>query len=493
MSASYKVAEVYDCGFRVSLVLVLFTALIGFSVFCVLNPGMMSFDSIVLYEMSNGGRLTDHHPAIYPLLLRLLRRAWDSPAVMVAWNVGIFSFGSLLIGDVVRSYYGKAAYIVPLTILLPFILNFIGVLWVDVVLATSWWSACAIGLYIVRERQTKSVLSPLAIHGFMTIAYLLFLLGLLVRHNSVFGAPFLLIALLTLHYRPPATWLGMARYTIVATLLTVLALATLTKVIDWWFNVVKTNIETSLIVYDLAGITKYSDVNAFPIKYSEPQVRQIENCYQENAWDIYATKCRFVVETLMDQGWWGSRSLWFYWIKEVVTHPYQYLRHRIGVFFSLMRIGHSTSYYVVHNAIEKNDIGLSRPDTPLFIGFGKYIGYFADSPVMKPFFWLLFSALLLWIWLARFRFETAAVTGAAVATSALVYSGSYLVIGIASDFRYVYWSIMACIVSLIILLLDRRGQAFAPHIRHIVVTSPIALALFCVTMIALQYGPRYWS
>lgn len=405
-----------------------------FLAFFILNPGIMSFDSLVTWQMSETLRLTDNHPPAYTLTLRLLRHLWNSPGIMVLFNVGVFSLGSLLLAEVVRrrSWVG---YLVPLTIFLPFVLNFIGVLWKDTALAVCWWTAAAIAVYVYDTKGSR--------HAPMAVAYGLFTFGLLVRHNAVTAAPFLLFALVVLHIGAAGSLKrGLAIFA-GACVVSLVLLQGISAAISTAVPVRKGQIFTVIPIYDLAGITRNTGQNAFPIPFTPQEVQSIADCYQPNDWNVYGDRCRFVLDGVVNSGLWGK--LTGPWLSAIAEHPLAYAQHRLTVFNSFLRIGYAEPYYILHPGIDENNYGLKHPEPGLFRAFKVYVLSFENWPFFRPWFWLLGGVAT--AALALQRGGTRGLVLACVAGSGVVYLLTYAIFGLASDFRYAYWSILATLLT----------------------------------------------
>ena len=73
-----------------------------------------------------------------------------------------------------------------------------------------------------------------------------------------------------------------------------------------------------------------------------------------------------------------------------------------------------------------------------------------DTMIYKPGLWLISAIALFGIGLATPKGASRDFV-IALNLSAILYLCSYLIVGVASDFRYAYWSILATLVSFPIL------------------------------------------
>lgn len=441
--------------YYVSLPLALLVGACFFTAFLALNPGLMSYDSLQTWRMSeDNAPLTNAHPVVYIVLLQALRWLWDSPASMVMFNLGVFSLGSLLLAETVRRRKPWLGYLLPLALFLPFILNFIGALWKDTALAVCWWAAACIAVYAhdhPLQRKGRHIL--------MALAYVLFVYGLLARHNAVTAAPFVLSALVVLHLASLPT----ARKALMIFFLSCVASLGTLKVsgliIDQVYEVRKIDMLNDLILYDLAGITKNSGTNAFGVDFTDQELQQAGQCYLPTDWNAYADpeKCLFIMNRHTDAGWYNDGQPMRSWMQAVSHHPLAYAEHRLTVFGSFLRLGTESSYWARYPGIDQNDLGITHPQQPLFHVFQQYISAVEDAFFMRPWFWLLLNIIAIPV-LWRRRAGTTDLAAGAIALSGTAYIMTYLIFGIASDFRYAYWAIMAALFSWTLIAAPVRSQ-----------------------------------
>ena len=344
MVQSRRVMQEAIPPFRLSPGLVFVTGLSGVFVFSAFYPGAMSPDSLQQWSESITKQYTDWHPAIYAIVLRALRKLWDSPAVMLTWNVWTFSIGSLLAAEVARQRVGRIAYAIPIFIFLPFVLNNVGVLWKDVALGVSWWAASGIALYAWHAgQQAHSRAVHIGIHALMAYAYVLFGFGLLVRHNSLPAAPFLLGALLLLHLRAIGNDTRLRYIAATAVVVSLLGLLGGNFLINHLYNVRRTHIFTEVITYDLAGITRNTGRNAFPVEFSDEQLKRVRDCYRTETYRNFAPldrrPCGFVGQAMRADDLRGSTKLYLHWLGAIASNPLAYLQHRGAVFLDFLRVG----------------------------------------------------------------------------------------------------------------------------------------------------------
>lgn len=426
-------------------------------------PGMMSYDSISAWRMTENGQYTNAHPVLYILIIAALRHVADTPASVLVFNVVVFSIGSLFLAEALRRRCRVVGWLVPLTLLLPFITNFIGILWKDTAMAACWWAAAGLGIYC---REFGQSLPPRVRMLLVACAGIFFVVGLAIRHNALIAAPFLLVALILCMRPAPRGWLRRLGLLCVAGVLSIASTTLTNTVIDQFVEVRKINMINDLFLFDLAGISKHGHVNAFPVEFDEARMQKALNCYRPTDWNSYAHPdlCLFVMDELTLQGWYENNGLARHWLRSVTEYPRAYLQHRLTVFASLLRIDQEKSYGARYAGIDPNEFGLVHPEHAAYRHIQEYVTHYENSVIMKPWFWLAGNVMVIVILLVATPGRSAANHAVLVAGSGLVYLLCYLPFGIASDFRYAYWTIFSTLFAWWVLACC-ASQSLVAHVR----------------------------
>jgi hypothetical protein len=211
-----------------------------------------------------------------------------------------------------------------------------------------------------------------------------------------------------------------------------------------------------IFVFDLGGITHFTKENQFPVAW-EPKQNEllIERCYHPDKWDVYwyLEPCRFVMAKLEGEKIFGSSMLIQSWAHAVAAHPAEYLRHRSAFMTS----------FLTGNNLVMWTLDIERPgkvvfgDDSLFAWLVTLQEDLRPSWIFKPATWLLLcTVLVLGTWRLREAPEGAFVFG--VCGSAIIYVETYAVVGLASDYRYAYWAVLAAIAGSVVLLAGIIGR-----------------------------------
>jgi hypothetical protein len=317
----------------------------------------------------------------------------------------------------------------------------VGVIWRDVLFAGLWLLAAAI-VYSAAERPKTP---RRAAQG---LALALIGLGLLLRPNAILAAP-----LLAAHALGPERWNWKKALLIFAP--AVLVGYGFVHVVYYELLGAKhQNPLHSILVFDLGGITHFTQENQFPVTWnSEQSALLTSRCYEPQHWDSYWTTepCRFVMLRLEDRNdlIFGTPRLVAAWWQALRTHPAAYLRHRVTV----MKI------FLFDENLTLPTYG--APNLAAFADNHAFAAMLALHERLRSTFmfragvWLLLAAAIGAI-AAFARAGPGAAFSAAINLSALIYVASFAVLGIAADFRYAYWAVLSSLAGAI-------PAALAPH------------------------------
>jgi hypothetical protein len=197
----------------------------------------------------------------------------------------------------------------------------------------------------------------------------------------------------------------------------------------------------AIFVFDLAGITHFTKANQFPVTWTPEQDAMLTGrCYQATDFDDYWTRdpCRFVMARLEADKVFGTPALTDAWLRAVTAHPLAYLQHRFGVMANFLFAQTLTMW----------TIDIAHPDQVLFADNTWFMALralhdrLAPTPLFRAGMWLALCTLwLVLAWRRRATPSGAFVIGAC--GSAVVYMATFLPVGVAGDFRYALWAVLA--------------------------------------------------
>jgi hypothetical protein len=402
-------------------------------------PGESGPDSQSQYAQVVAGQFDDWHPPIMAWLWSILRLLADGDAPMFCFQVVFYWLGFGLIAiALARAGRSRAAWALLGVALLPPFLRLDVVLLKDVGMAVTFLAAfAALFWYRTQDREVPPAVAA------MCSALLLY--GALVRVNAVFAVVPLFV------YMIHPQWLGRPWRLLAVALPVGLALVPAASLFNHHvLQAEPLGAIRSLQTFDITGIAFYSgDLAVFGPDNSFTHV-EVNRCYEPRGWDSlspWGDECRFfwnrlavsrdlrgVIEHLDARPAMGAEpnpDLSRLWVAAIIRHPQAYARHRLANFSLEMQV----PPYL--------DLTPETMVPPLRVLYGV---------VTAPALWLAIGAgLLALLASARSRCRSASIDAAlALILSGLPYSCAYLIIGVATESRYLFWSLIAIFVALAI-------------------------------------------
>src|SRR5262245_25801987 len=382
---------------------------------------------------------------------------WQSPAMAVLWRlIDPIAPGSpsmfLLTASLYWLAFGMLALLAarrlhwlgvatPLVALVPPAFFFVGMVWRDVLFGVVWLAA-AVLTFFAADRITRW--RPLI----QALALLLVAFGVLLRPNAIVAAPILAAYVIW-----PMRF-DLKRVAMMFVPALVLFYALVPFVYYDVLHAKRQNPQYSIAVFDLGGITHFTGENQFPVSWSTDETALLTGkCYDPVRWDSYwhVEPCPFVMRRLErpDDTIFGTPRLLEAWWRAVSAHPLAYLSHRAT--FMWQFLARSNLVLPVWDWLDpKSDYGRN----PYFTTLVALHDALQPTLLFRPGVWLvLATAVGLFAWPARSTPAGAFAVG--VSTSAIVYVTSFFVLGVASDFRYAYWCVLATLAGGVVATLAR--------------------------------------
>ena len=283
------------------------------------------------------------------------------------------------------------------------------------------------------------------------LALLLIALGVLLRPNAVVAAPFLAAYVIW----PMRFDLKRTAILFLPALVAFYALVPL--VYYGALGAQRQHPLHSIAVFDLGGITHFSGENQFPVSWNGDQTALlISECYDPARWDSYwhVEPCAFVMRRLErpDDVIFGTPRLTEAWRHALAAHPLAYLSHRAT--FMWQFLGRSNLVLPVWDWL---DPASAYGHSPYFTPLVALHDELQPTLLFRPGLWLVLAvAVGACAW--RTRSTPAGAFAVGVTTCAVVYVMTFFVLGVAADFRYAYWCVLATIAGAVAAVLARYGQ-----------------------------------
>ena len=412
-------------------------------------PGIMTYDARYVYGAIAEGRAGDWQSPVMTALWALVDPVAPGSASMFMLIAALYWLAFCVIALTVgRRCFGLAIVLLATALLSPaFALQ--GSIWRDVLFANVWMLACALA-YASHGR------SPTIAISLRVAALALLILGLLLRQNALFAAPILGAYILS---PQRLQWKRLAVFYLPA----VAGLYGLVQVVYYGvFDAMRQNPLHSVMVFDLGGISHFSKQNVFPVEWKPEETPLVLNdCYDPALWDVYWTRqpCSFVMARLERDKVFGSAALVSAWRSALLDHPLSYLRHRLS-FMKTFLTGENLTMWTQQL---DEPFGPVLTDKPVYKAFKSWHDLVKPTPLFKAGSWLLvcmFALAMVW----RRRDTPAGAFVTAVCASAIVYTLTFFIFGVASDFRYALWAAMAGSVSGVLSFCRRAGPESTPSL-----------------------------
>ena len=408
----------------------------------VFYPGYMTIDATYIHTYIEGWHYGDWQSPVMSVLWALIDPIAPGSASMFLLIATLYwlAFAVLALAIARRSLWLGA--LPPLLALLPPAFALVGMIWRDVLFAAAWLLAAVMVFAAAdgraRWRRAAQLLS------LVLIAF-----GVLLRPNAILAAP-----LLAAHALWPMrlAWKRLALFYLPAA---VLGYALVQLVYYGVLDARRENPLHSIMVFDLGGITYFTGENQFPVSWTPQQSALLysRNCYDPVRWDTYWTTdpCRFVMQRLerKDDLIFGTPRLVEAWRRSLMAHPLAYLEHRVTFMWTFLAHTNLT--------LPLYDSPATAPfaKNPYFTALVSLHDTLKNTLLFRPGFWLVLAMGLCALgWRARNTHVGAFVAG--ITGSGIIYVMSFFPVGVATDFRYAYWCVLAVLAAAVPALAAAR-------------------------------------
>jgi hypothetical protein len=429
--------EPLERGSRQRMIMVAALSALGFGLtLYVFYPGVMTLDARYVYNDIAKGFLGDWQSPLMTVLWGVIDPIAPGAASMFLLIVSLFWLAFMLIAlTIARTSW--IALLMPLLALSPPAFALAGIIWRDVLFAAVWLLAAA--WVFACGGRAASTRRPI-----QALAFALLVFGVLLRPNAIPAAP-----LLAAYIVWPQQW-RLKRVAIAYTPI-FLALAALVPIIYYGvLGATRQHPLHALLVFDLGGISHFSKQNQFPVTWPPSENALVTGgCYRPDKWDgyWYIEPCKFVMARLEGDKIFGTPIMVEAWRRAVLNHPVAYLAHRAAFMSSFL----TGANIVMWTQDIDRPTQLVFAERPAFVTLRALHDALLDTWLFKPASWLVLCVVLCALgWRRR---ETAA--GAFVVANCgagALFVASYFFLGVASDYRYSYWAVLAGVAGSGVLL-----------------------------------------
>ncbi len=401
-------------------------------------PGIMTYDAKFVYEYIAKHTLEDWQSPVMTVLWALIDPIAPGSASMFLLTAAAYWLAFGLLGFALAGRSAALGALPPLLALLPPAFVFVGVIWRDVLFAVTWLLAIVLTFAVASGPLKRRV--PIQI-----IAFALCCLGVLLRPNSIIAAPLLAIYIV---------WPLQMRWKRTA-ILYIPAIAAFFGLVQFIYygalGATRQHPLQSIMIFDLGGISHFTKENQFPVTWNERDTALLLNgCYRPTEWDLYwrLEPCEFVMRKIeKEEKLFGTPVITNAWASAIARHPIAYLEHRASFMWNFLGNPNLTMWVA----------DIEKPDETVFPERPAFAVLMVVHDVLKPTvffrvgFWLLACLAIFGLALRR-RDTPEGAFSIAVCGSASLYVLTFFSVGVASDFRYGYWTVLASIAGLSALL-----------------------------------------
>jgi hypothetical protein len=405
--------------------------------FIAFYPGFLHHDAWAYFDAARSGDFSNWQPPLLGKLWIPLQAIWYGPQPMLALFVAGYWSGFVLLARALEAEGGGIAACTFAAGLFPLAINFNGVLVKDTSMAVCLLCTAAIAAALVRGAIKKRA----ATVGAM---WLLLLMGAFMRANALFALPPLLdlAGIATSRRWAKAGWIKRAMIVYLISLAFVPGHFLADRYV---FRVRDVHPMSQLQIFDLGGITYFSGIDRFQGFFGPDFVARNRGCYTPQHWDIYGWNgCGEVYENLKPQ---FGPPLTKMWLEALAADPVSYLTHRLAHFNRFLQIVCRDCKEMVFTGMQTpNQSEFTFEPTFLYRAIDWAAETINDSPFGPPYVWL--ALCLAWS-LAAFAIPDPATRRItfSIAASGALYALGYAVVGIASDYRYVYWTVLCALIA----------------------------------------------
>ena len=419
-----------------------------------LYPGFFSNDPLDQWSQAQVHRYSTWHPIIMAVLWHYLAKVFGVGAFFIL-NQVMYWFGLALFVDVVL---GRRLRYLLLAFFPPILMMSFNV-WKDVACMTALTLAVAFFLYWIEAKKKWMLTVSMVFLGYAS----------LVRLNGFIPAATLVTV------GAFCFWKGSVAKKMVISLCLTLLLGGSVKVSSSLQNFIyKPHIDhplPTLLVWDIAGIYVNAGLDVAP-----PPVVHVTNKTTAETWlkgysHYGCSICWTSGISCQNESTTEDKALMNFWLKVVLEQPKAYLKHRWSLVKVLWGLQHRV--YFPYQGFEQNHQvgGIFVPgpvgDT-VYKLLNKRFHVLEVVGVFQPYVWILVCVGVIAIagWRCRRKFLTNMdKVAVAVATSGITNAVSLVFLAVAADYRYMIWTILAGVLSLVLVLAQsviKRNATYLP-------------------------------
>ncbi len=162
-----------------------------------------------------------------------------------------------------------------------------------------------------------------------------------------------------------------------------------------------------------------------------------------------------------------------YWFTTILSDPFAYALYRVET-FTIFIFAPDQYVFRYQKGVVPNSLGqkvrYEKVQNILHIYVMEF-GYRHFSYLFQAWFWIIAGFVTLWIGAKKLRRYSKEVI--VLSASSLIYIFSYLPMVVAADYRYIYWSVFATLIALLLIVIEKLSPSGRTKRRHVKNSKPL--------------------
>jgi hypothetical protein len=408
------------------------------------HPGLMTHDSVLQMGNAVTGLYDDGHPPLMSFVWHLANKIYFGPMGMLVLQNCIFWTGLFFLG---RTLFKKVKHRIYFSLCFAFfppIFSQLGTIWSDVALSTTLFLTSVVILKVHSFKRRWAW--PLTL-------FILLFYAEGVRHNS---APAVIIfcfwiGIIFFRKRPhrllKAAGFGILAFGILFILNSLISAYLVEDRKQYAFQ--------DVAVFDLAALSISRNELILPSFLKNDKsitFEKIKTFFRPEGVGVYYWDTRLIPWTTDVK---NIHELTRLWVTTIVENPVAYLKHRARYFEILTGLKGNVELSTVNDYLEPNPYGIYFRSNWIWRGYFDFVRQFRNSFLFRGYTYLI---LTFFVMISSACVRPFARDPFLIALSGLAYETGYFFFGPSSEFRYLYWSVLASLLAAV-LLAHRRLTA----------------------------------
>lgn len=412
-------------------------------------PGYMSNDSILMYYAARGDVPSDLAPVMLGLIWRVLYQITGQMSSLLFLQLAMLWSSLCLFATYVfkKSKSRKYSLMVLAIGILPFVFNISGVIWRDCQMVFALMLATSLILWF---KEIKNVWRRV---GLFILIILLIMYAAVSRYNAIIAV----VPMVFLAVRNS----GFVKKTYVQVFLAVLSIPLvfifLLPSINSLMGATKSNNQPGLLLDDIVRVSDKDVLSSIEMPVGlRASLLKIQDCSINT--DRLVDNMGFCADNetrvILYQNYNEFQRVW---LQIITSNPFRYIKYKATMYLYVL-FPVKSYIYVWQDGIVANRYNITvKYDFLRVIGFA-YTNFFSRylRMIYEPWFWLVSGLALLYA-SARKRGIHVLLTNT-LCVSGVLYILGYIPTGVAPDYRYIYWPVLAIIIAFVLYILDNFGN-----------------------------------